>query len=45
MRNKPKIIRDNLKDKIIRDIWTLFGTVDEKKKGRSQRKMKNIMKY
>ena len=32
MRNKPKIIRDNLKDKIIRDIWTLFGTVDEKKK-------------
>ena len=45
MRHKPKIIRDNLKDKIIRDIWTLFGTVDEKKKGRSQRKMKNIMKY
>ena len=45
MRNKPKIIRNNLKDKIIRDIWTLFGTVDEKKKGRSQRKMKNIMKY
>ena len=28
---KPKIIRDKLKDKIIRDIWTLFEKEEEKK--------------
>ena len=33
---KPKIIRDKLKDKIIRDIWTLFET--EEKKGRKKKK-------
>ena len=41
MRNKPKIIRDKLKDqtirdklkdKIIRDIWALFETEEKKKK-------------
>ena len=26
---KPKIIRDNLKDKIIKDIWTFFETTKE----------------
>ena len=44
MRNKPKIIRDKLKDKvvriklkdqIIRDIWTHFQT-EEEKKGRKE---------
>ena len=34
---KPKIIRDKLKDKIIRDIWTLFET--EEKKGRKKKKI------
>ena len=52
MRNKPKIIRDKLKDqtirdklkdKIIRDIWALFET-EEKKKEKNSRKRKNIMK-
>ena len=34
---KPKIIRDKLKDKIIRDIWTLFETDEtEEKKDESQ---------
>ena len=41
MRNKPKIIKDKLKDKIfrdklqdkiIRDIWTLSEAEEEKKK-------------
>ena len=36
---KPKIIRDKLKDKIIRDTWTLFETGEEKK-----RKERSIMK-
>ena len=36
---KPKIIRGELKDKIIRDIWTLFET-DEKE----ERKRRIIMK-
>ena len=44
MRNKPKIIRDKLKDKvvriklkdqIIRDIWTHFQTEEEKKEERN----------
>ena len=29
---KPKIIRNKLKDKRIRDIWILFETEEEKKK-------------
>ena len=44
MTNKPKIIREKLKDKIIRYIWTLFETEREKNKERNQRKRKNIMK-
>ena len=31
MRKKPKTIRDKLKNKIIRDIWTIFKTKEEKK--------------
>ena len=38
MRNKPKIIRDKLKDKIINDVWSLFETKKEK-----ERKKKNII--
>ena len=46
MRKKPKTIRDKLKNKIIRDIWTTFETEEEKKRKirRNQRKRKNIMK-
>ena len=32
MRKKPKTIRDKLKNKIIRDIWTTFETEEEKKR-------------
>ena len=32
---KPKIIRDKLKDKIIRAIWTLFETEEREEKKRS----------
>ena len=38
MRNKPKIIRDKLKDKIINDVRSLFETKKEK-----ERKKKNII--
>ena len=31
MANKPKTIRDKLKDNIINDIWVLFETEEEKK--------------
>ena len=31
MRKNPKTIRDKLKNKIIRDIWTIFKTKEEKK--------------
>ena len=31
MRKKPKTIRDKLKNKIIRDIWTIFKAKEEKK--------------
>ena len=30
MGQKPEIIRDKLKDKIINDIWTLFDMKQEK---------------
>ena len=33
---KPKVIRDKLKDKITRDIWTLFETEKEKKKEKKE---------
>ena len=32
MRNRSKIIRNKLKDKIIRDTWTLYETEEEKNK-------------
>ena len=38
---KPKIIRDNLKDKIIKDIWTFFETTKEKKIEKKEAKWKN----
>ena len=31
MGNKPKIIRDKLRDKIFNDIWKFFETGEEKK--------------
>ena len=31
MEKKPIVIIDKLKDKIIRDIWTLFETEEKKK--------------
>ena len=37
---KPKIIRYKLKDKIIRDIWALLETEEEKE----ERKKRSIMK-
>ena len=37
---KPKIIRDKLKDKVIRDIYALFETKEVKK----ERKRRSIMK-
>ena len=39
MGEKPKIIRDELKDEIINDIWTLFETQEEK-----EEKKRSIMK-
>ena len=38
MGQKPEIIRDKLKDKIINDIWTLF---DLKKEKDDEKIMKN----
>ena len=37
---KPKIIRDKLTDKIVRDIWTLIVTKEDKEK----RKKRNATK-
>ena len=39
MGEKPKIIRPELKDEIINDIWTLFETQEEK-----EEKKRGIMK-
>ena len=33
---KPKIITDKLKDKIIRDIWTLFETEEGKEERKKE---------
>ena len=33
---KPKILGDKLKDKIIRDIWTLFETEEEKEERKKE---------
>ena len=38
---KPKIIRDKLKDKIINDIWTLFETEKGKGDRKKEAKRKN----
>ena len=38
MGTKPKMRRDKLKDKIIRDIWTLLET-EEEKEDREKRSM------
>ena len=38
---KPKIIRDKLTDQIVRDIWTLIETKEEKEK---RKKKRNAMK-
>ena len=40
MGEKPKIIRDKLKDKIINDIWTLFEAEQEKEDRKKRSKMK-----
>ena len=41
---KPTIIRDKLKDKIIRDIWTLFETGEEKEERKKKRHNERIIK-
>ena len=40
MRNRSKIIRNKLKDKIIRDTWTLHETEEEKKERKDLEKKK-----
>ena len=40
MRNRSKIIRNKLKDKIIRDTWTLYETEEEKKERKDLEKKK-----
>ena len=37
---RPNIFRDKLKDKILRDIWILFGREEEKE----ERKKRSMMK-
>ena len=37
---KPKIIRDKLKDQIIRDIWKPFETEEEKEESKKRSIMK-----
>ena len=39
MGEKPKIIRDKVKDKVINDIWILFETKTDKKKKKKQNKI------
>ena len=40
-KKKPKIIRDILKDKIIRDTWTLLETEEEKEERKKEALWKN----
>ena len=40
MRNRSKIIRNKLKEKIIRDTWTLYETEEEKKERKDLEKKK-----
>ena len=42
MGKKPKIIWDKLKDEIINDMWTLFGTGKENEDRKKKSKIKNI---
>ena len=46
MVKKPKIIRDKLKDKLIKDIWILFDTAKEKqdrKKKQNEKTIKDVI--
>ena len=44
MGEKPKIIGDKLKDKIINDIWTLFETEEEKEDRKEKNENERIIK-
>ena len=41
MGEKPKIIRDKVKDKVINDIWILFETKTDKKKKKQNKIIKD----
>ena len=41
---KPKLIRDKLKEKIIRNIWTFFETEEEKEERKEKNHNENIIK-
>ena len=41
---KPKLIRDKLKEKIIRNIWTFFETEEEKEERKEKNHNGNIIK-
>ena len=46
MGEKPKIIRDKVKDKVINDIWILFETKTDKKKKKQSKIIKDkIIRY
>ena len=46
MGEKPKIIRDKVKDKVINDIWILFETKTDKKKKKQNKIIKDkIIRY
>ena len=46
MGEKPKIIRDKVKDKVINDIWKLFETKTDKKKKKQNKIIKDkIIRY
>ena len=41
---KPKIITDKLKDKIIRDIWTLSETEEKEERQKKKKHNESIIK-
>ena len=41
---KPKIIRDKLTDQIVRDIWTLIETKEEKEKRKKKKCNERLIK-
>ena len=41
---KPKILRDKLKDKIIRCVWALFKTEEEKEERKKKKHNERIIK-